>query len=793
MATNYPSGLDSLSNPASGDALSTGHAAQHANANDAIEAIEGELGLDPSGAAAATVAARLDTVDTGIGLDVAASMDVVDTLTMPDGIVQSVATTYMYKAIRDVYINGHAVQHGSDELAPMQHSRVGLLEWQGGGHQTQTWTQPAGSLTIADVGKVWTDGAGKYVTLLDVTGGNAVWSRPHNLAVSTMYVPAPTGTYTLGGSPSVTFSSPTSTGMYINRSVTDTGIQWATGRNKMLWRRVVHKPIFPDDHVKAAQASVGALPDLSGVAHGCTITTDWRWPGDQPGVIIVEVSIYADKALSLTQWSGLQMLYAEGSPYYNAFIGVTPDHSLVTWNSAPSVAVDTLSGQWADSIPPSVALTRGTYGGVACGLLYSSIDRASVTNALKVNVGTGRKSYPIAADAGNGTVTIGSTVSTRGWRSISPETSDRHVHVVTDPVTGITSWFLMAGSTGTSWHSSLRRLKGRRLVQTRGTAVVDPYIGSSGVTVTTAGWAEGTVEAVRAEAAPTLTAAGALTGGGQLTTDRTVTLAAGAITATYLGAGAVTPIKQSAGYVAKTALYTPSNDDRVIDCTSGTYAVTLPTAVSQAGRTFFIRNSGTGTITIGRTGAETIAGAASQSLAGKGFLEVVSDGTNWLILRGQYADETLGRRIWTWNHAYSTGGGWQMTNADTGWRDVSTLMTTAAHVQTITTLRLRRQLYTVNFLVRVTVGSGTIFGTTTDIALLTIPAGFVPDDFAHVGAARQGRVPVHLVTPNVSNLMVADLQSGTWGAGDMTGRGTWTTPNAWPASLPGTSYAVPPQ
>ena len=37
MATNYPSGLDSLSNPAGSDALSTGHASQHANANDAIK------------------------------------------------------------------------------------------------------------------------------------------------------------------------------------------------------------------------------------------------------------------------------------------------------------------------------------------------------------------------------------------------------------------------------------------------------------------------------------------------------------------------------------------------------------------------------------------------------------------------------------------------------------------------------------------------------------------------------------------------------------------------------------
>jgi len=62
MATNYPSGLDSLSNPAGSDALSTGHASQHANANDAIEAIETELGTEPSGASA-TVKARFEAIE----------------------------------------------------------------------------------------------------------------------------------------------------------------------------------------------------------------------------------------------------------------------------------------------------------------------------------------------------------------------------------------------------------------------------------------------------------------------------------------------------------------------------------------------------------------------------------------------------------------------------------------------------------------------------------------------------------------------------------------------------------
>ena len=72
MATNYPTGLDALTNPTSSDTLaSVDHAAQHTNVNDAIEAIQAELGLDPAGTYA-TVRARLDN-ETSVGLELAMS------------------------------------------------------------------------------------------------------------------------------------------------------------------------------------------------------------------------------------------------------------------------------------------------------------------------------------------------------------------------------------------------------------------------------------------------------------------------------------------------------------------------------------------------------------------------------------------------------------------------------------------------------------------------------------------------------------------------------------------------
>ena len=68
MATNYPGAIDTYTNPLSSEPMNApSHAGQHANANDAVEAIETELGTNPSGSAA-TVKARLDGIEDGTRL-----------------------------------------------------------------------------------------------------------------------------------------------------------------------------------------------------------------------------------------------------------------------------------------------------------------------------------------------------------------------------------------------------------------------------------------------------------------------------------------------------------------------------------------------------------------------------------------------------------------------------------------------------------------------------------------------------------------------------------------------------
>jgi hypothetical protein len=52
MATNYPSQLDILINPTANDALNSvtvPHHQQHANLNDAVEALQTVLGVNPAG------------------------------------------------------------------------------------------------------------------------------------------------------------------------------------------------------------------------------------------------------------------------------------------------------------------------------------------------------------------------------------------------------------------------------------------------------------------------------------------------------------------------------------------------------------------------------------------------------------------------------------------------------------------------------------------------------------------------------------------------------------------------
>ena len=91
-------------------------------------------------------------------------------------------------------------------------------------------------------------------------------------------------------------------------------------------------------------------------------------------------------------------------------------------------------------------------------------------------------------------------------------------------------------------------------------------------------------------------------------------------------------------YVAKTGTYTATANDYLVDCTSGTFTVTLPTAVGITGRVYEIVNSGAGTITVATTSSQTFVNVTatpttlSLITALAKSVRVMSNGANWIQL-----------------------------------------------------------------------------------------------------------------------------------------------------------------
>ena len=86
-------------------------------------------------------------------------------------------------------------------------------------------------------------------------------------------------------------------------------------------------------------------------------------------------------------------------------------------------------------------------------------------------------------------------------------------------------------------------------------------------------------------------------------------------------------------YTAVSSTYTVNTSNYLVDCTSGTFTVTLPTSVGIAGQIFVIKNSGSGTITLSTTGGQTIDGSSTKTLPQYASVTVQSDGTNqyWIL------------------------------------------------------------------------------------------------------------------------------------------------------------------
>lgn len=83
--------------------------------------------------------------------------------------------------------------------------------------------------------------------------------------------------------------------------------------------------------------------------------------------------------------------------------------------------------------------------------------------------------------------------------------------------------------------------------------------------------------------------------------------------------------------VTKSANYTATSSDYAILC-SATLTLSLPAAASNTGRSYALRNTGAGTVTIDPNAAELIDGATTKSLAANEVVTIVCDGTQWFTI-----------------------------------------------------------------------------------------------------------------------------------------------------------------
>ena len=84
-------------------------------------------------------------------------------------------------------------------------------------------------------------------------------------------------------------------------------------------------------------------------------------------------------------------------------------------------------------------------------------------------------------------------------------------------------------------------------------------------------------------------------------------------------------------YINKSSNYTTLSTDGIIDCT-GSFELTLYTALGNKGNKLQLKNKGVGIVTILPTGLEELEGESTQELLSGESQEWLSDGSNWIII-----------------------------------------------------------------------------------------------------------------------------------------------------------------
>lgn len=204
MATNYPSSLDSFTNPSASDSLGSAtvpHASEHANANDAIVAIETVLGASPAGANATTVGNRIARLENRLNLNTS----VVETyprqfqnatIALGNGLTK--VTLFTVAETTTITQLATSVTTGGTDTLGTTIRRMGLFTVSGNSAYPITFTLVARTDSDATL---FTSGNAVYTRNLSATGG---YTTSYTLNAGTTYAFGAFA-YNTGG----TFGAPT--------------------------------------------------------------------------------------------------------------------------------------------------------------------------------------------------------------------------------------------------------------------------------------------------------------------------------------------------------------------------------------------------------------------------------------------------------------------------------------------------------------------------------------------------------------------------------------------------------
>ncbi len=85
-------------------------------------------------------------------------------------------------------------------------------------------------------------------------------------------------------------------------------------------------------------------------------------------------------------------------------------------------------------------------------------------------------------------------------------------------------------------------------------------------------------------------------------------------------------------YKAITSTYAAGSAECVLDCTSGTFTVTLQTAVGIKGLIMVIKNSGTGVVTVATSAGQLIDSSSTYTITSGAWVWVMSTNSGWIII-----------------------------------------------------------------------------------------------------------------------------------------------------------------